>query len=116
MTTTVTIPSGATIVLGGLIQDNLDKSDQGIPYLSRIPYLGNLFKAHTQTHKRTELLIFIQPTIVNSDWQTVQQSSKEEGRTQLGPPSLPLARPEAVPSPFAVPAAHATKKKGYTKD
>src|SRR6516225_2246181 len=116
LTTTVTIPSGATIVLGGLIQDNLDKSDSGIPYLSRIPYLGNLFKSHTQTHKRTELLIFIQPTIVNSDWQTVQQSIKEEGRTQLGPPSLPLARPEAVPSPVAVPAAHATKKKGYTKD
>ena len=116
MTTTVTIPSGATIVLGGLIQDNLDKSDNGIPYLSRIPYLGNLFKSHTQTHKRTELLIFIQPTIVNTDWQTVSQSIKEERRTQLGPSTLPLARPEAVPSPVAVPAAHATKKKGYTKD
>jgi type II secretory pathway component GspD/PulD (secretin) len=114
LTTTVTIPSGATIVLGGLIQDNLDKSDSGIPYLSRIPYLGNLFKSHTQTHKRTELLIFIQPTIVSSDWQAVQQSSKEEARTQLGPPSLPLARPEAVPSPVAVPPA--AKKRGYNKD
>jgi general secretion pathway protein D len=114
LTTTVTIPSGATIVLGGLIQDNLDKSDNGIPYLSRIPYLGNLFKYHTQTHKRTELLIFIQPTIVNTDWQTVAQSIKEERRTQLGPPTLPLARPEAVPSP--APAVNARKKKGYTKD
>ena len=114
MTTTVTIPSGATIVLGGLIQDSLDKADNGIPYLSRIPYLGNLFKFHTQTHKRTELLIFIQPTIANTDWQTVAQSIKEEGRTQLGPATLPLARPGAVPSPVAVPQA--TKKKGYTKD
>src|SRR6516225_5556501 len=114
LTTTVTIPSGATIVLGGLIQENLDKSDSGIPYLSRIPYLGNLFKSHTQTHKRTELLIFIQPTIANTDWQTVAQSIKEEGRTQLGPATLPLARPGAVPSPVAVPQA--TKKRGYTKD
>ena len=114
LTTTVTIPSGATIVLGGLIQDSLDKSDNGIPYLSRIPYLGNLFKYHTQTHKRTELLIFIQPTIVNSDWQTLAQSIKEERRTQLGPATLPLARPDAVPSPVAVPPA--TRKKGYTKD
>ena len=114
MTTTVTIPSGATIVLGGLIQDNLDKSDNGIPYLSRVPYLGNLFKFHTQTHKRTELLIFIQPTIVNTDWQTVAQSIKEERRTQLGPATLPLARPGAVPSPVAVPQT--TKKKGYPKD
>jgi general secretion pathway protein D len=114
LTTTVTIPSGATIVLGGLIQDNLDKSDNGIPYLSRIPYLGNLFKYHTQSHKRTELLIFIQPTIVDTDWQTVAQSVKEERRTQLGPATLPLARPEAVPSP--APTAQARKKKGYTKD
>jgi type II secretion system protein D len=116
MTTTVTIPSGATIVLGGLIQDNLDKADNGIPYLSRVPYLGNLFKFHTQTHKRTELLIFIQPTIVNTDWQAVAQSIKEERRTQLGPSTLPLARPEAVPSPVAVPPTRATKKKGYNKD
>ena len=114
MTTTVTIPSGATIVLGGLIQDSLDKADNGIPYLSRVPYLGNLFKFHTQTHKRTELLIFIQPTIADTDWQTVTQSIKEEGRTQLGPATLPLARPGAVPSPVAVPQA--TKKRGYTKD
>lgn len=114
LTTTVTIPSGATIVLGGLIQDTLDKSDNGIPYLSRIPYLGNLFKYHTQSHKRTELLIFIQPTIVNTDWQTVAQSIKEERRTQLGPATLPLARPEAVPSP--VPVENARKKKGFTKE
>ena len=50
LTTTVTIPSGATIVLGGLIQDNLDKSDNGIPYLSRIPYL-EIFSSITR--KRT---------------------------------------------------------------
>jgi type II secretory pathway component GspD/PulD (secretin) len=114
LTTTVTIPSGATIILGGLIQDSHDKADNGIPYLSRIPYLGNLFKTHTQSHTRTELLIFIQPTIVNTDWQTVSQSIKEERRTQLGPSTLPLARPEAVPSPVAVPPA--ARKRGYNKD
>jgi general secretion pathway protein D len=40
LTTTVTVPSGATVVLGGLIQENENKNDNGIPVLSDIPYLG----------------------------------------------------------------------------
>ncbi len=67
LTTTVTIPSGATVVLGGLIQDTIHKTDNGIPYVDNIPYLGRLFKYTTRIKNRTELLIFIQPTIVNNN-------------------------------------------------
>lgn len=65
--TNATIPNNETIVLGGLIvsRDNKDKS--GIPILSDIPYLGALFATTTNNKDRTELMIFIQPTIVNNE-------------------------------------------------
>ncbi|RYD31391.1 MAG: hypothetical protein EOP85_22805, partial [Verrucomicrobiaceae bacterium] len=64
--TNATIPNNETIVLGGLIvaRDNKDKS--GIPILSDIPYLGALFSNTTNNKDRTELMIFIQPSIVNN--------------------------------------------------
>lgn len=65
--TNATVPNNETIVLGGLIiaKDNKDKS--GIPILSDIPYLGALFSSTTSTKDRTELMIFIQPSIVSND-------------------------------------------------
>ena len=65
--TTATVPNNQTIVLGGLIvaKNNQDKS--GIPILSDIPYLGRLFSSTTDNQDRTELMIFIQPSIVNNE-------------------------------------------------
>jgi general secretion pathway protein D len=54
LTTTVTIPSGATVVLGGLIQDKSTKDVSGIPYLMDVPYLGNFFKYKTNNRERDE--------------------------------------------------------------
>jgi general secretion pathway protein D len=53
LTTTVTIPSGATVVLGGLIQDKFTKDNSGIPYLMDVPYLGNFFKQTTNNRDET---------------------------------------------------------------
>ena len=55
-----------TIALGGLIQESIQTSDTGIPYLSRIPILGNLFKSSRDTELRTELLILIKPRVVSN--------------------------------------------------
>ncbi|RYD34926.1 MAG: hypothetical protein EOP87_08315, partial [Verrucomicrobiaceae bacterium] len=63
--TQVTVPNNETIVLGGLIIDRDTESISGIPVLSSIPGLGRLF-SRTETEKsRSELLIFIQPSIVS---------------------------------------------------
>jgi general secretion pathway protein D len=64
--TTATVPNNNTIVLGGLIvsRDNVTKS--GVPILSDIPYLGRLFSSDLNNKDRTELMIFIQPSIVKS--------------------------------------------------
>jgi len=65
--TTATVPNNNTIVLGGLIvaRDNKDKS--GIPILSDIPVIGKLFSNNIESKDRTELMVFIQPSIVQND-------------------------------------------------
>ena len=101
LTTTVTVPSGATIVLGGLIQDNIQKTDNGIPYIDNIPYLGHLFKYTTRIKNRTELLIFIQPTIVDTNTEVYNASLREEKRSIVGSEMSDLAHPDdyAQPAP-----------------
>jgi general secretion pathway protein D len=99
LTTTVTVPSGATVVLGGLIQDNIQKTDNGIPYVDNIPYLGHLFKYTTRVKNRTELLIFIQPTIVDSNFDTYRASLKEEKRSVVGSEMSDLAHPQDYAQP-----------------
>jgi type II secretion system protein D len=114
LTTTVTVPSGATIVLGGLIQEKTTKDNNGIPYLMDVPLLGNLFKFTSNMKERDELLVFIQPTVVNDDIQSLRASLKEEGKTKVGPEAFDLAhRSQYVGPPSPTPVR---KKKGFTKD
>jgi general secretion pathway protein D len=114
LTTTVTIPSGATVVLGGLIQDKTTKDVSGIPYLMDIPYLGNVFKYQTKNYTRDELLIFIQPTVVNDDVQTLRASLKEERRAKIAPDTYELAHPSDTAGPPT--STPVKKKKGLSKD
>jgi general secretion pathway protein D len=93
LTTTVTVPSGATVVLGGLIQDTINKSESGIPIADQLPYLGNFFKFQTHTRNRKELLVFIQPTVVEDNIETLRASLKEEKRTKVGSDMSHLAHP-----------------------
>ncbi len=63
-TTQVMVKNGETVVIGGIFVDTQDNNVQGVPYLSRIPVLGWLFKNKTETVSKQELLIFLTPTIV----------------------------------------------------
>lgn len=65
--TTATVPNGQTIVLGGLIVGKVNQEKSGIPILCDIPYLGRLFSTTTNNDDRSELMVFIQPSVVNSD-------------------------------------------------
>ncbi len=62
--TQVTVPNNQTIVLGGLIVNKNNKSKSGIPILSDIPLIGPLFGNNSKNKDRTELMVFIQPSIV----------------------------------------------------
>jgi type IV pilus assembly protein PilQ len=63
-TTQVMVRDGETMVIGGVFVDSQTNTVGGVPYLSRIPVLGWLFKNKTETVAKQELLIFLTPTIV----------------------------------------------------
>ena len=64
--TQVIIRDGETMVIGGVFIDSQNNSVAGIPYLSRVPVLGWLFKQKTESVAKQELLIFLTPSIVKS--------------------------------------------------
>ena len=63
--TTVLVDNGDIVVLGGLIQNNLTESNQKVPWIGDIPLLGHLFKNSIDDHSKTNLMVFLRPTIVN---------------------------------------------------
>jgi type IV pilus assembly protein PilQ len=63
-TTELLVNNGDTIVIGGIITEDRSIQEAKVPGLSKIPVLGWLFKSRLKTHNKTELLIFITPTIV----------------------------------------------------
>ncbi|MCC2639973.1 MAG: putative Type pili biosis protein PilQ [Nitrospira sp.] len=65
-TTQVLVRDGETMVIGGVFVDTQSNNVAGIPYLSRVPVLGWLFKSKTENVSKQELLIFLTPTIVRS--------------------------------------------------
>jgi len=64
--TTVTLQDGGSILLGGLISNKSDRTDSGVPWASKIPILGNLFKGKTRGSERTELMVMIVPYVVDN--------------------------------------------------
>lgn len=65
--TTVTVKNGATVVLGGLVTERTSDGQNGAIFLRKVPVIKHLFSTTTKTTKREELLIFIQPRIINSN-------------------------------------------------
>jgi general secretion pathway protein D len=64
--TQVAVQSGETLLLGGLIQDNQTENDAGLPLISKVPFLRNLF-GNTKNHKdRTELIELITPRVIRN--------------------------------------------------
>ena len=64
--TTVLAEDRQIIVLGGLIQDNITETNKKVPLLGDIPGLGFFFRSSSKTNTKTNLLIFLRPTIIRS--------------------------------------------------
>jgi len=82
--TTVTVPDGNTIVLGGLISEQDSRDTEGLPFISRVPLLGSFFKDDKKNLSRKELIIFIQPQVVSDDGSLRRASISEDMRTTVG--------------------------------
>ena len=67
------VKNGATVVIGGLIEDRIEENTREVPGLSSIPLIGGLFRSKTRgsgnssTAEKTELVIFLTPHIISGD-------------------------------------------------
>ncbi|MEQ1890983.1 MAG: type II and III secretion system protein, partial [Planctomycetota bacterium] len=64
MTTTVNIPDGDTMVIGGVISDQVQTTREGVPWLMDLPIIGALFRQDSDTNSRTTLYFFVTPHIL----------------------------------------------------
>ena len=62
--TTVNVPDGDTMVIGGIITDDKRESDTGVPFFSDLPLLGSLFSSESETQSKTTLYFFVTPRIL----------------------------------------------------
>jgi general secretion pathway protein D len=65
--TLLAVPTGQTMVMGGLILEDKENSSAGLPLLARIPILGGLFGNQELKNNRTELVLFITPRVVENE-------------------------------------------------
>jgi general secretion pathway protein D len=126
--TTLTVDDGEILAIGGLLNDDERRTIERIPLLSDIPLIGELFKSRSRSRSKTNLMVFIRPTILRSrednraltarrygyvrDFQRLRDPDSEPAidalvRDYLGtvPPAAPAAQPgDEVVGPVNLPA------------
>ncbi|HEY1084206.1 MAG TPA: secretin N-terminal domain-containing protein [Prosthecobacter sp.] len=91
--TTVTVRDGATVVLGGLVTEREERTERGGIFLRRIPVIKHLFGTTGKSTTRDELLIFIQPKIINSTAHLDSPNSIEAKRSQIMEETIQFGNP-----------------------
>ncbi|MBL8202326.1 MAG: type II secretion system secretin GspD [Chromatiales bacterium] len=115
--TSVIVEDGGTLVLGGLIQDQLTERQQRVPILGRIPLVGWLFRSDATTKQKTNLMVFIKPTILRDNVQAAFETNakynyirdQQLGLKPRNPRLMPLTERSTLPpvepaSPSSLPA------------
>jgi general secretion pathway protein D len=110
--TTVVVDDGQIIVLGGLLKDEYTDGDQGVPGLSSIPLLGNLFKSENRKRIKTNLMVFLRPVVMrnqaSADQLTLDRYESIRALQQVNQPApspvLPDTGAPVLPAGAATPA------------
>ena len=79
ISTQVLASDGQTIVLGGLIREDIQDSEQRVPILGRIPILGHLFKFQSTDYRKSNLMVFLRAQIIRDD-ETLYGATSEKYR------------------------------------
>lgn len=113
--TTVMADDGETIVLGGLIDEDVQESESKIPLLGDIPLVGALFRSTSTTKQKRNLMVFLRPTIVRDsgtasglssrkyNYMRAQQLQRSEEGVTLMPNTETPVLPEFKDSDLAIP-------------
>ncbi len=96
VTTSVTVWDGQTVVLGGLMREDVQKVQDKVPILGDIPLLGRAFRSNVDQHLKVNLVIFVTANIINPAGDKILDlDQKDETVEPLPLPSAPLeANPE----------------------
>lgn len=121
VTTSVGMYDGQTLVIGGLIEDDISRSVQKLPFLGDLPLIGSLFRDTNLQYTRNELIITVTPHILlpgeNGHFSSIPMPSPEplptlSPGTRLPPerPVIPTPLPEPQPVNVPMPTATATPR------
>ncbi|HWM23755.1 MAG TPA: Amuc_1098 family type IV pilus outer membrane protein [Chthoniobacterales bacterium] len=90
ITTSVSVWDGQTVVLGGLMREDVQKTEDRTPILGDIPIVGRLFRSNAEQHIKRNLIIFVTARLVNPGGQLVNSNEEiEESENLIEPPILP---------------------------
>jgi general secretion pathway protein D len=104
MDSVLRIQSGQTAVLGGLMQDSVENIEDGIPGLSQIPFLRDIFSQQRKVNRKTELVIFLRVTVIRNaslegDYQAFRELLPDRDFLRKPNPSNPgRAQPSPAPA------------------
>jgi len=76
---------GETVVIGGLLKDIKTNSESGVPFLSKIPVLGWIFKRETNDTEKIDLLIFLSANVLKEGQFSPDEIAKLEAAMDRGP-------------------------------
>lgn len=77
---TVTVRNKEAILLGGYITSNTSRAKSGVPLLSSVPILGNLFSSRSRNGSRTELMVMMRPTVLPTPTEAAAMADEERAR------------------------------------
>ena len=98
VTTSVSVFDGATVVLGGLMREDVQKVEDKVPFLGDIPLIGRLFRSNVDQHLKRNLVIFVSARLINPAGDPVRSDEEKEEIVETLPaqeiisvlPELPL--------------------------
>jgi general secretion pathway protein D len=90
VTTSVSVWDGQTVVLGGLMREDVQKTEDRTPIIGDIPLVGRLFRTNTDQHVKRNLVIFVTAHLINPGGQPVNLAEEDEEKEgTIEPPVLP---------------------------
>jgi general secretion pathway protein D len=89
VTTSVSVWDGQTVVMGGLMREDVQKTEDRTPIVGDIPIVGRLFRTNVDQHIKRNLVIFVTARLVNPAGQPANVTEEEEEHETVSPPLLP---------------------------
>jgi general secretion pathway protein D len=96
VTTNVTVYDGNTVVIGGLIKEDVQHVNDKVPILGDVPILGRLFRSESEERKKRNLMVFVTARLIDPSGRPVNEDEEE---VDEGPDTALFPEPELIPEP-----------------